>query len=311
MTGRDGRTSDGFLQSVGAEPPVIDRNERRNVPMVRLEQMTQQAGLVKPEEDWTGVTDPKMRRRLQNRINYRAWKRRQNMRLNAVDSSNAILMNEATSIGFMSVTDKLIYTLCSSSLLDIKARMADFERAAFYSYTSGSLRTDLLFNLTQFNVMRALFMNMAAIGYDPSLFTETSGKVSDTIISPLCTPGATLPASLMADHLGPTLLQLTVKHHPWIDLWPFPTMRDNILSCGEEYDDTELCLDLVENYCGPSGMSGFRVWGDPWHPRNWEISEEFLIKWGWVVAGCSEMLIATDYWRERRGEQTLFRPSTQ
>jgi hypothetical protein len=41
--------------------------------MVRLEEMAQQTGLLKPEEDWTGVSDPKMRRRLQNRINYRAW----------------------------------------------------------------------------------------------------------------------------------------------------------------------------------------------------------------------------------------------
>ncbi|CAH0032821.1 unnamed protein product [Clonostachys rhizophaga] len=290
--------------------------------------MAQQAGLLKPEEDWTGISDPKMRRRLQNRINYRAWskqvhsaciydsltddepERRENMRLFGYGSTNTRPVNETTSISLISMTDKLISTLCSSSLVIIEARMADFERAAVYAYTSESPRIDLLFNLTQFNVMRGLFINMAALVYSPSLFTDASGTVSDTIISPLAIPAATLAFSSMASHLRPTSLQLTVKHHPWIDLWPFPRMRDNILNRGEEYDDTELCLDLVENYCGPSEMSGFRVWGDPWNPENWEISEEFLTKWGWVVAGCSELLIATDYWREWRGDKALFHLST-
>ncbi|CAG9938636.1 unnamed protein product [Clonostachys rosea f. rosea IK726] len=307
MTGCDGSASDRPFRSVGAGLLAIGHNDRRGLPMVRLEEMAQQTGLLKPEEDWTGVSDPKMRRRLQNRINYRAWKRRQNMRLYANGSTNTSSVNETTSIPLISMTDKLISTLCSSSLVNIEARMDDFERAAVHAYTSGSPRIDLLFNLTQFNVMRGLFINMAAIGYNPSLFTDASGTVSDTAISPLTIPGATPAVSSMTSHLRPTSLQLTVKHHPWIDLWPFPAMRDNILSRGEEYDDTELCLDLVENYCGPSGMSGFRVWGDPWSPENWEISEEFLMKWGWVVAGCSELLIATDYWRERRGEPALFR----
>ncbi|CAH0002472.1 unnamed protein product [Clonostachys byssicola] len=310
MAGSDGSASDRPLWSVDAEPLAIGHNERQDVPMVRLEVMAQQTGLLKPEEDWTGVTDPKMRRRLQNRINYRAWKRRQNMRLYANGFIDTSSTNEMSSIRLTSMTDKLISALCSSSLLNIEARMADFERAAVYAYTSLSPRTDLLFNLTQFNVMRGLFINMAAIGYSPRLFTDASGTVSGTTISPLTIPGARPAVSSMASHLRPTSLQLTVKHHPWIDLWPFPTMRDNILSRGEEYDDTELCLDLVENYCGPSGMSGFRVWGDPWNAENWEISEEFLMKWGWVVAECSELLIATDYWRERRGEQALFRLST-
>ncbi|CAI6079873.1 unnamed protein product [Clonostachys chloroleuca] len=309
MTGSDGSASDRLLRSVGAGTLAIGRNERRGLPMVRFEDMAKKTGLLKPEEDWTGVTDPKMRRRLQNRINYRAWKRRQNMRLYSNGSTNTSSVNETTSIPLIKMTDKLVSTLCSSSLITIEARMADFERAAVYAYTSGSPGIDLLFK-SQFNVVRGLFMNMAAIGYSQSLFTDASGTVSDTTISPLTIPGATLVVSSMASYLRPTSLQLTVKHHPWIDLWPFPRMRDNILNLGEEYDDTELCLDLIEDYCGPSGMSGFRVWGDPWNPENWGISEEFLTEWGWVVAGCRELLIATDYWRERRGEQALFHLST-
>jgi hypothetical protein len=79
-------------------------------------------------------------------------------------------------------------------------------------------------------------------------------------------------------HLRPTLLQQTVDHHPWIDLFPLPEMRDNILRAGESYDDTWLCYDLVDNRQCLGEWSGLIVWGDPWNPYSWEISEEFAKK---------------------------------
>lgn len=51
-------TSDGFCSSGPLE--------------IQLVAMPQQAMARAPEEDWTGVSDPLLRRKLQNRINQRA-----------------------------------------------------------------------------------------------------------------------------------------------------------------------------------------------------------------------------------------------
>jgi hypothetical protein len=108
------------------------------------------------------------------------------------------------------------------------------------------------------------------------------------------------PASLQ-----PTSIQREISHHPWIDLFPIPQMRDNMLLAGDTYDEYELCNDLVDFCDVPSERTGLIVWGEPWDPSGWEISEPFLNRWGWVVKGCVELLASTNYWRAQRGENKL------
>lgn len=43
----------------------------------------------------------------------------------------------------------------------------------------------------------------------------------------------------------------------------------------------------------------------PYDPRAWEATVPFLRKWGWVVRECRELLVSTNYWREKRGEKRL------
>ena len=83
-------------------------------------------------------------------------------------------------------------------------------------------------------------------------------------------------------------------------------MRDNILqavACNA-FDEDDLCYDLVDvDEAGPPQKPSLIIWGDSWDPRAWEVSEGFLRKWSWILEGCEEMLAATNYWRQKRGEK--------
>jgi hypothetical protein len=175
--------------------------------------------------------------------------------------------------------------------------MKQYEVAARQDHLLGSPRVDQLLTLIQFNVFRALISNTSSLGF-------TMAWLQEDAISPwnsTCEHATHFcPASLR-----PTPIQRKIEHHPWIDLFPIPQMRDNMLLAGDSYDEYELCNDLVDFCDVPSERTGLVVWGEPWDPSGWEISESFLRRWGWVVKGCLDLLVSTNYWRKQRGEDPL------
>ncbi len=78
-----------------------------------------------------------------------------------------------------------------------------------------------------------------------------------------------------------------------------------MLLAGGSYDEYELCNDLVDFCDVPNEKTGLIVWGEPWDPSGWEMSESFLSRWRWVVNGCVGLLASTNYWRAQRGESEL------
>lgn len=152
--------------------------------------------------------------------------------------------------------------------------------------------------LVKFNVWRALVYNTFTLG----LTLEHTAP--DDALSPFNTMSPCVPRCL-PPALHPTAIQRQVAHHPWIDLLPFPGVRDNLIRAGDLWDDEELCSDLVGFYSQSSGRLGLIVWGEPWDPRGWEATEEFVGYWGWVIEGCREIMESTNYWRARRGEEPL------
>ena len=52
-------------------------------------------------------------------------------------------------------------------------------------------------------------------------------------------------------------------------------------------------------------MRGVLVWADPWDASNWELTEGFLRKWGWIFQGATDIIEASNGWRARRGEEGL------
>ena len=148
--------------------------------------------------------------------------------------------------------------------------------------------------------MNALGQNAAALG-----ITVASLCAEDTL-SPYNHSGPRTLEDLSAPpSLQPTMLQVTVRHHPWIDLFPLPEMRDSILRiCGSAEED-DLCVDLVDVEENDREKPNLVVWGDPSDPQAWEATVPFLRKWGWVVRECRGLLDSTNRWRERRGEKPL------
>lgn len=117
-------------------------------------------------------------------------------------------------------------------------------------------------------------------------------------------------------YLRPCATQLMHKHHPYIDVLPFPTFRERLikLACAEEpmIDEDELCKDLENDglICWGSSLGGGSAAmgsGAPWDIRSWEAQDWFMKKW-WILIGGAEGEIykQTQWWCEMRGEQSCY-----
>ena len=82
---------------------------------------------------------------------------------------------------------------------------------------------------------------------------------------------------------------------PYIDLLPFPSLRDSLLKAGGLIDGREMWYDL---------QADVKVWGNsPWDEKGWEVSEHFATKW-WLVMS-EEVLGIANWWRGLRGDKEL------
>ena len=157
-----------------------------------------------------------------------------------------------------------------------------------------------LFTLIQCNSLRGALTNM-------SILVHLAGRSfegwADFYTEDLPPPPDTAPSSLR-----PTQLQKTISHESWVDILPYPAMRDNILLNQENIDVDALCEDFVGGM--NEGLSeiesrGLILWGEPWREDGWEISEGFARKWSSLLKGCAGLIEATNRWREARGEERL------
>ncbi|KAH8665394.1 hypothetical protein BGZ61DRAFT_366457, partial [Ilyonectria robusta] len=174
-----------------------------------------------------------------------------------------------------------------------------FTTDAHQTFLHGSPRVDMLLSLVQFNTTRALVINARLMGITQGIMVPGSRSQLPSEDVDIAAHNS-LPLSLR-----PTHLQLTISHHPWIDILPFPEIRDNLLRHDENsYCKKELCRDLRGFQAVAGGCGGIIAWGDPWDSRGWEVTEAFASKWPWVVKDCHKLLESTNYWRAVRDERT-------
>ncbi|KAH6884904.1 hypothetical protein B0T10DRAFT_550783 [Thelonectria olida] len=285
------------------------------------------------KDEWAGLSDAKERRKRQNRINQRA--KRQRQRLDEARKHEASL-RPAEHVD--SVTSSNPPTQLRSHAM---AGSVVAEHHAYFPLT----RDSQLLHVISFNVSRAILTNYFIICSIPLLtsrfcdvrrvFSLPSPQETASLPDPGTAVFATLPPCLM-----PTQIQQQVPHAGWVDLFPSPQMRDNLILALEKYDIDEeaFMVDLVgealdslcfggedEDETNPAnttgdenrltntsnvaeswiGESGLVSWSDPWDVTGWEVTELFAKKWGFLLQGCRDVVVAANTWREFRGEDPL------
>ncbi|KAK6366902.1 hypothetical protein LTS17_010453 [Exophiala oligosperma] len=107
-------------------------------------------------------------------------------------------------------------------------------------------------------------------------------------------------------NLRPTAAQLSIPHHPAIDLLPWPSVRDrliHVLAQPIEYrplgaKSPTALVDFVYDIEDPA--EGVRITGsDPQDPRNWEVGEKVFRGWWWCFD--REIVKRTNELRRARG----------
>ncbi|CAG7987462.1 unnamed protein product [Penicillium nalgiovense] len=259
-------------------------------------------------DDWSGLSDPTERRRRQNRINQRAYRKRKRLSSTKdVHPKSLVPPPRSTSTvqsQDRSPQDNPEVNFCRNPDL-LQDFLGRFAKSAYESYARGDPTADHLMTLTKVNVFRAFAQNLRLIGWSEYWMDDDAISLFNTALPQK--PPRPDDNSLIPANLQPTRIQKSIRHHPWLDFFPFPKMRDNLIEAGDGWDDEQLCHDIM-GFWGESTMdAGMLVWGEPWNVRNWEVTESFLKKWQWVVRGCPELMDATNSWRARRGERLIFR----
>ncbi|BGO99790.1 hypothetical protein NBRC10513v2_004018 [Rhodotorula toruloides] len=103
-------------------------------------------------------------------------------------------------------------------------------------------------------------------------------------------PAYTLPPSLTL-----TNLQRSVPHPPFFDGIIWPSLRDRLILLKDQF----ALPTLIEDFCNGVSVNG----DDSLAPEAWELSEEFIRKYWYVVD--QETLQITNRWRKERGETEL------
>lgn len=186
--------------------------------------------------------------------------------------------------------------------------LSERARQAYLAQSIGHPAHGHLTTIVHFNVFHGLARNAALLGMQNEWLIK--GTTSPFVLPGLSSrKDPSCPTNML-----PTALQRTTPHHPWIDLWPLPRMRNNFLQASLQIrgtvDEDAMCRDIVDVGAGEGiEKAALVIWGDAWDPRNWEATEGFLRKWGWLLEGCGEIVEGTNCWRRRRGEKP-FRLST-
>jgi len=286
-------------------------------------------------DDWRGISSAQERRRRQNRLHQRAHRKALQRCLPLHGSENVTeiyttgkkraLRSLASSPWDFSNSDQpcqntfaptaqealdIAISLGFSGLAVVREHVEaapifenalNFLQHAYLNWTLGRPNLSDIPSVTRLNALDGLMRN-ASILQIPAEFLATDDLDSRFNFHGPMPRDVVLP---LPPDLRPTAYQRSIRHHSWLDLFPFPRLRDNILRCIETgvYDEEDLCQELCCDLLNSKaqGVAAVVIWGDSWNTKGREFSANFYIKWSPLLQGCTEILESTNYWRGRRG----------
>lgn len=304
--------------------------------------------MVDAVDEWRGTANPDLRRRVQNRLNQRAYRQRRRRMLGVPEKTSSRAVDERISPAQCLVQDE---APCPTEARTVRCRAreedtslsdrslancshntdarikttapwytdpasvaAQFRALKLGRHAKPSPSSDHLLWIMQFNIMRAFGTITSILGLSPTDLLE------DDTLSPFSPSLARETSARHLHHIpipesiSPTGLQKSTPHHPWIDILPFPQMRDNLLRLEagsstavrkHQYDADSICHWMV-GLDASQKESGLILWGEPWDVAAWEVTADFLREWGWTLDGCFELFRSTNHWRKKRGLRPLF-----
>ncbi|KAK4234445.1 hypothetical protein C8A03DRAFT_47220 [Achaetomium macrosporum] len=183
--------------------------------------------------------------------------------------------------------------------------------------TTESFADSYYLSVPPLTLLRALVRIATRLNAMPSAWSLTAASPFNTGLGP--DPSQLPPA------WQPTPTQLTVPHHPVLDLLPWPGVRDRMIGylsldlpvdVGDGGGNTDggvsgggsgsgtgsRLLDFI--YDMEDGAEGVRIWGaDPYDEANWEVGQVVFERW-WFVFD-KRVVELSNRWRRRRGAEPL------
>lgn len=231
--------------------------------------------------------------------------------ISSTSAGNATYTQNSQQVEMPACDSGYIIAAGGFSLLIGEREMACFSnvlRQAYLDYTLNAPRPGILPLLMRINVLSALASNAKHLGIASGGLCQSDLISPFNILGPLPLNDPQPLSPLWPTTLQPTALQRTIVHHPWIDLLPFATLRDNMLKllAFGLLDDDEFCFDILELSDNDiSTRPALIVWGEAFNWSSWEVNDAFLRKWGYLLRGCPQIIASTNYWRTTRGEKPV------
>lgn len=268
--------------------------------------------VVTANDNWRGKNDPAERRRIQNRLNQRAFRERQRAgespkqyKPRSMSASSAQQEDSSDSSDDEDEADSPqseATEATSGSYIEGRSASAPAGNQPSGVTDSQTGRIwDELAQLINRNFLSAAITNAQHLGID------LAALQNGTAIRTPRPSDRQVPATL-----SPVELQHQVSHDPIIDTIPHARLRFNILrgiAAGSvdaaAFSKCIRASGALEEVNGSWLRGGVVVWSFPEQAASWELSEPFVRRWAFLLQGCEDLIGATNSWRARRGERTF------